>query len=504
MGYLLFMKTYTKESKINKYHKGHKSNEVKTPREEIIALREENKLLLGRFNDLNHLLDNIQECIFKLSDKGRFTYLSSKWKSMTGYKVEESLDTGFDLYIYNYKAGEGNCRFTQLMAGEIEDYTSEFLHLRKDGSAFWAMATMNAEFDEAGNIIGAFGSITDVSKRKNAEINLKEQEEKFRILANNVKDVISIRDSENKVLYISPSIKQVLGYEPEEIIGKKTYDFIDPLFIDQLKFHCKDAILSRKKISYRFMFRHKDGSFRWLESLANPVFDPEGNFKYLVISSRDMTDRIRLEEELENIRGDLSMDFHDNMGNHLASLAMFVGIIRNGIIESPKVVDALSKVENLSKAISEGTRDFIWAIDPKNDNLKEIFFYLKDFGTELFENSGIDFQPSVHQIDRLNFLLPYGYSRQLIPIFKEGLTNCLKHAASTKVSLIFEVKNEHFIIRLEDNGKGFINKNEYNRCGIKNMYKRAEKINCYLKITSSKFKGTSIALNGFIPKKGDM
>ena len=101
---------------------------------------------------------------------------------------------------------------------------------------------------------------------------------------------------------------------------------------------------------------------------------------------------------------------------------------------------------------------------------------LNDFGENLFENSTISFY-STNNFGVKKTTLPFYWSKQIVLIFKEAITNALKHSNASKVTLSFELINFLLKITLKDNGDGF-NNNELKRVnGIKNMKFRTESIN---------------------------
>jgi signal transduction histidine kinase len=164
----------------------------------------------------------------------------------------------------------------------------------------------------------------------------------------------------------------------------------------------------------------------------------------------------------------------------------------------------LTKIDTASRNLFNGTRDFIWAIDPKNDYLKEVYFNLKDFGEELFDNTGINFYASFENPAEKELKLPSGWSRQIVLIYKEALTNSLKYAKAPHVYLTFSLyASGSFEIFLWDDGVGFemCQKESLSR-GIHNMRGRAEKIGVNFSITSEKMEGTKVYLQTKITQNG--
>lgn len=197
-------------------------------------------------------------------------------------------------------------------------------------------------------------------------------------------------------------------------------------------------------------------------------------------------------EELQKVRKKMARDFHDNLGNQLASISVYVNLISLKLKEkSHEVDDLLKNIQKHTNSLFNGTKDFIWTMDPDSDELNEIYTYIKDFGEDLFENTNIEFYSHAKGLDGQAFHLPSGWSRQLVLIFKEGMTNVLKHANASEVHLELEVLPSSFEITLIDNGTGFHEDEIHNGIGLNSMKNRAKDINSALQFASDN-KGTKI------------
>src|SRR5690606_28132143 len=105
-------------------------------------------------------------------------------------------------------------------------------------------------------------------------------------------------------------------------------------------------------------------------------------------------ERIRQREQ-EAVRKEIARDFHDEMGNQLTRIINYISLLKlngsangngNGYINGhgKSSSDLYTKVEDSAKYLYSGTRDFIWSIDPVNDELSKLFLYVRDFGEKLF------------------------------------------------------------------------------------------------------------------------
>jgi ligand-binding sensor domain-containing protein/signal transduction histidine kinase len=193
-------------------------------------------------------------------------------------------------------------------------------------------------------------------------------------------------------------------------------------------------------------------------------------------------EQIRSREQ-EVLRKDIARDFHDEMGNQLSRIINYVSLLRLNGASGMSQQDLYAKVEGSAKYLYTGTRDFIWSIDPVNDELSKLFIHLRDFGEKLFEEKSINFR--AYNEVREKVVLPYGFSRQANLIFKEAMTNAFKYSEAQNVKLTLVRNNNVFFMAFEDDGKGFSIGAIENTNGLQNIRDRANRINSVLRISST-------------------
>jgi len=149
-----------------------------------------------------------------------------------------------------------------------------------------------------------FAAIALIQKR--AEDAIRQSEEYFRQLTEKSSDIISILEIDGTIRYTSPSIKSILGYEQEELIGKNAFEFVQP---DDLKNVQNTFTRIKQKpnisLSAEFRFHHKDGSWRFLEALGSNLLHNTA-ISGIIINVRDITERKRSEQALRESGEDLN------------------------------------------------------------------------------------------------------------------------------------------------------------------------------------------------------
>lgn len=113
--------------------------------------------------------------------------------------------------------------------------------------------------------------IRDVTERRRAEQALRESEARFHALVQNALDLVMVTDAYGTIRYISPSVERVLGYRPEEMVGTNTAEYVHPDDLEEA-LHELEVAVSRPgvhPVAVETRVRHKDGSWRHLEGIAN-------------------------------------------------------------------------------------------------------------------------------------------------------------------------------------------------------------------------------------------
>jgi PAS domain S-box-containing protein len=154
--------------------------------------------------------------------------------------------------------------------------------------------------DPDGRVTNAVFQQKDVTEQKRAEIKLLESERKYRALADNSRDAIARFDKNFRLLYISPAVVRLSGYEAEEFESKDVFSIVHPEDLPELKEKIRENIENRVENSTSaFRIIKKSGQEVWIESVSTYCYDGEGRFTGMIVNERDITDRKMVEEELK-------------------------------------------------------------------------------------------------------------------------------------------------------------------------------------------------------------
>jgi diguanylate cyclase (GGDEF)-like protein/PAS domain S-box-containing protein len=154
-------------------------------------------------------------------------------------------------------------------------------------------------------IYGSFAR--DVTDQQMADEELHNSTERFRLLAENATDVITLYNPSSSAVYVSPSVEHLLGYTPSQLLGVELREMLHP--DDQMKLNELEMIkyfLTTRHPSIECRVRHADGHYVWIESKLKPITTSRGETAQFVCISRDVTERKQVEKELKDTREALS------------------------------------------------------------------------------------------------------------------------------------------------------------------------------------------------------
>jgi PAS domain S-box-containing protein len=176
--------------------------------------------------------------------------------------------------------------------------SSDEVFTRKDGSTFPVEYVSNPIW-EGGEVVGAVVTFRDITRRKRAEEALRKSEARFRLLAEKMSDLVCLHEPDGRYVYISPSCRRLLGYEPEELLGKDPYNLFHPEDLQRIRTEAHDkALEGQASVSIIYRIRKKSGEYTWFETVTEPILDEDGEVVRLQTSSRDVSERKRVERML--------------------------------------------------------------------------------------------------------------------------------------------------------------------------------------------------------------
>jgi len=262
--------------------------------------------------------------IWVLNDQAQINYVNPRLAEILGYTTLEML--GHSLFHFmdpsTSKEVEQLFRQAQQKIGKPQALKLQ----RKDGSKLWVRACLNPMFGENGEFASMVGWVADlaaseqqeavmlrlqvaetaaqqlqdeIAERKQAQAELAKSEAKFRSLIQNSSDIITLLTAEGIVEYESPSVERIVGFKPEELVGKNVFEYIHSEDLETVV-QAFQALIQHPRTSLKveFRFRCCDGSWCFLESTGTNLLN-DRSVKSVVINSRVISERKQAEEALK-------------------------------------------------------------------------------------------------------------------------------------------------------------------------------------------------------------
>jgi PAS domain S-box-containing protein len=267
----------------------------------------ERKQTEGKLSYILKAIESTREAIGISDSRGRHFYQNKALSDLFEYATSEELQAagGGPAVVKDPKVSKemyNNIMHGKPWAGELEMVT-------KSGRVFPAFERADSIRDHEGNIIGLIGIITDITERKRTEEALQKSEERFRQVAEIVSDFIWEIDTDGLYTYTSPSVEKILGYTPDELVGKMHfYDLFAPDARELLKKAALEA-LSRQQPFHAFANNNvaKSGRIVRLETSGMPVLDDAGRLLGYRGADTDVTERYLAERETQLLREELAL-----------------------------------------------------------------------------------------------------------------------------------------------------------------------------------------------------
>ncbi len=313
-----------------------------------LSRRETEEALRDSEAKFRGFVENSHDIIYMLNNEGVFTYVSPSWSELLGYEVKDVEGKPFTSFLYE----EDIPRILEFQARVLqEEHQEESLEYRinhRDGTLRWHSSN-GSLLKNNGRFI-YIGVARDITERKKSIEALRESEEKFRLLAENMSDIVWIMDLDFKRSYVSPSVETVLGFTPDESVQQTLEQTVTPSSIEnimetfrrELESPGNKSLDPERSVLVEAEYYHKNGSTIWLENNCKPMFDARGNLVGLYGVSRDISERkkaeeaLREEEAFQKILLELSKnfinvpleDFDSAVNAMLSDIGQFTGVDR--------------------------------------------------------------------------------------------------------------------------------------------------------------------------------
>jgi len=425
----------------------------------------------------------------------------------------------------------GWCDQAELYRGDdrqvIESGTSKLLieepQTTPEGNTITLLTSKIPLRSPTGEIIGVLGTYMDITERKQAEAALKASEEKYRLLVKNITSIVYKGYKDWSVEFFDNKIELIVGYTADEFNSKrmKWNDIIVEEDIETARESFVKALKTDKSYVREYRINSKAGDIQWIQERGYIVCDNKGEIdsvsgvffnitdlkqaeEALKISRENLLEEYnqrkilskRLIDLLEKDRHEIAMELHDNIGQILASLKIYLEIVDDKLKPIDTELGSLTKaaIKRANQAIND-LNYIAQGLMPSILDALGLVSSLRALLNEFREHTDI-------KIDFFNRKVPKRFDREkelaIYRIVQEALNNIIKHAKAKTVYVSLLKKGNVLSLSVEDDGVGFdqhkamkISKGK-GSLGLVIMQERALQLDGELTIESLLGKGTHI------------
>jgi PAS domain S-box-containing protein len=279
--------------------------------------------------------------IYMLDTEGRVTSWNTGARRLFGYSLEEIIGQHFSRFYLSEESQHRRPEQTLRTAAEQGRVEEEAWRVRKDGSRFWANSIVTTLREKRAQLDG-FACITrDMTERRQAEEALERIQERQSFLLRSMPVTLYTArpPPDYSTTWVSENVHRVTGYSTEEMVNSRTF-WIDRLHPDDRERVLKgfEAIFDRRSVVAEYRWKYADGAYRWLRDEGVLSCDEHGEFKEIIGSWLDITERKQREADLrKSIQ--LYRTVADNIPNGV--VATFDKDLRYIMVNGSQVVDAM-------------------------------------------------------------------------------------------------------------------------------------------------------------------
>ncbi len=429
---------------------------------------------------------------------GRVVYVNDQCVKTMGYTREEYYLEKFD--FRTIFAPEDVRRFEDATrrhgAGE-EVLPREYTLVTKEGRRLEALvATKVVTY---GGDQAVLGITTDITERKRAEEALRESEERYRSLVDQSREVIFTLTPHGRFNFLNPAFTLITGWVADEWLGRKFEEIVHPDEGPDLRRRFGTLLRGEALPQSDVRVQTKGGGYITVEYTTVPI-RKQGVVVEIWGIARDITSRNKAEEDRRKLtvlkeREGISRWLHDHLGADLYNIILLVDGVQKRAPDQAVATQQLEWVSETSRNALASIRNYLDFSTQMGASFGSIVEHMEKYGRSLLTPLGMEFSLARKgEIDGCSLSGLQMFSIYLI--FKESLTNIVKHARAGRIDVTVMAGEKRLDMTIEDDGEGFTSDGVLSgHYGTTNLRTRAEELGADLRINTEPQKGTKVAFS---------
>jgi PAS domain S-box-containing protein len=452
-----------------------------------------------------------------LNEAGEITFASAGVTTLLGYTPEEIVGTNSFNYVNASDLTWAQESFTKELEANPQIKSITIRVRKKNGEWLWCMCRGHNLLSNP-HVRSMVIYFHDDTVRKQANDALKQSEKRFRSLISELTVGLFMVSEEGDILLCNPMLCKMLNKPEQEIVGKNVRDFLNIPVVDESgvslpieKMPVGQLLSGSVLKDFVVGVQHpltKEKS--WIMFNSKPITDDTGRFLHAICMMRDVTaqkerekknleQNIRHQRQLtqatidgqEKERREMGRELHDNIGQQLTTVKLFLDMLKNNVSEEGAelmqlalkgINDVINEVRAMSRSLVPYTLKDLGLVE----SISELIDSLQRTQSlqVYFEHSGFD-----------DSSIPENQQLTIFRIVQEQMNNICKHANASSATIQLQLKSGQILLNISDNGRGFNIDTVRKGLGLANMRNRAELFGGKVSIISEEGYGTLMSVS---------
>lgn len=404
---------------------------------------------------LAQTITSTKDCVWITDLEERILFVNTASVATHGYGEDELVGRPLAILRSPKMAAEASREI--LPATMQGGWYGEVLHSRRDGTEIplelWTSVVKNDE----GEPVALVGVARDISDRKRMEEALRLSEARLRRIADAMRDVVTQVDAGGNVQYVSPSIEQVLGYRPDETLGRSLFERVHPEERGAVEQAFAQAARAREGVTLNFRYRHAGGRYVWLEAVGNLLLDGAGGVAGAVLGIRDVSEHKDADDRLRTSLREKEVmlkEIHHRVKNNLQVISSLLSL-QSEHVDDDEVRRVLRDSQSRVRSMA-----IIHQRLYQSTNLAEINFagYIGELCSQLLRSYGSSGRNIKLTTEADEIFLEVDKAIPCGIILNELVSNALKYAfpegEEGTVAVEFHQEGEEISLVVRDDGVG--------------------------------------------------
>lgn len=245
------------------------------------------------------ITDNMQDVVSRIDAEDVIRFSSASSSAVFGYAPEEMIGKAAQDILHPDDCPVVNAiQQASIKAGKT--FMRGEARIRHAGGHYIDVETIGKLlYDDQGNFLEGIYVAREITERKRLEAAFRTSEERLRLITDNMQDLVILVNEKEEIVYVSPSIQSVMGYDTTTIVGTAPSDATHPDDRERIFQTISAAMLAHHAyVTVEARLRHADGHYNNFEVVCRMLYDDQSNFSGAVFVARDITERKRLEAAL--------------------------------------------------------------------------------------------------------------------------------------------------------------------------------------------------------------